>query len=352
MPIRRLWRAGPAAALVAMLVGSTTLVVAAPAGSTEPAESRQAARCSRGLVALTFDDGPQPGTTRAAMRILARHRAPATFFMVGERISGHGRLLRRLRHHGFQVANHTFGHENLTRLSSGRVRSTLRRTNRAIRHAGLGRTRLARPPYGAIDHRVRRIIRGLGMTPVLWDVDSRDWDGRSARRIVSSVMSQLDRGPNIVLLHDGVANSDRTVAALPRLIRKIRRHGYCLAGLNRHGQPTPPVPRLRASGDTVRERSRGKPAYLRFEVRLSKATSRPVSVRVRTRQASALAGRDFQARRFRLRFPVGVTQRTVRVRVYGNARAEPNERLRLVFSHPRGVRVATGFVRGTIRDDD
>lgn len=329
-------------------VGSGTGAVA---GSSDVTAQR-ARRCSRGLVALTFDDGPRAGTTRQVMRILLRKRAPGTFFAVGERVRGHRKLVRTLRSRGFRVANHTYGHENLTGLSNARIRSTLRRTNRALRDVGVPKSGLMRPPYGAINDRVRRVVRGLGMRPVLWDVDSRDWDGRSADKIIRKVMSQLDPGRNIVLLHDGVANSNQTVAALPRLIRKIRRHGYCLAALNRRGGVKTPVPRARVRGAAVRERNPGQPAYLRFAVRLNKPTSRPVSVRVRTRQGTALAGRDFQARRFRLRFPVGTTHRAVRVKVFGDAKAEPNERLRLRLSHPRRLRIADGVAPGTIRDND
>jgi peptidoglycan-N-acetylglucosamine deacetylase len=350
MPIGSSTRRGLlVAAIVALLAGATPMLGAA---ADRDAARQRVTRCSRGLVALTFDDGPDPSVTRRVMRVLARRDAPATFFLIGERVPGHGRLLRRMHRLGFRIANHTYRHENLTRLSNARIRTTLRRTNRAIHRAGVPRPRLMRPPYGALNHRVRRTVRGLGMRPVLWDVDSRDWDGRAARRIVSTVLARLDPGRNTVLLHDGVANSDQTLAALPRMVRAIRGHGYCLAKLNRHGVPKPPVPKVRVAGDTVREKGRRQPAYLRFGVRLSKPTSRPVSVRVRTRERSATANRDYQARAFRLRFPVGTTHRVVRVKVLGNHRAERTERLRLILKHPRRLRIGDGAAFGRIRDDD
>jgi peptidoglycan-N-acetylglucosamine deacetylase len=341
------------ATTLTILVGGMSVATSTPAPGLPETSATQVGRCSRGLVALTFDDGPQPATTRKIVRVLIRKNAPATFFVVGQQISGNARLLSRMRSHGMRIGNHTFRHEKLTSLSNREIRRTLRRTNQAIRHAGLGRTRLMRPPYGAINRRVRRVVRHLHMTPVLWDIDSRDWDGRSARKIVSTVLAGLDPGRhNVVLLHDGVANSHRTLAALPELIRRIRGRGYCLAGLDRYGVPRPPVPKARVSGDTVRENGRRHPVYLRFDVRLSEPTSRPVSVRVRTRAKSATPHRDFAPRDFRLRFPAGTTHRVVRVKVLGNARDERRERLRLVLSHPRQLRIADGSARGTIRDDD
>jgi len=341
------------ATTLTILVGGMSFATSTPSQGLPETSENQAGRCSRGLVALTFDDGPQPATTRPIVRVLIRRKAPATFFVVGQRIGGNARLLNQMRRHGMRFGNHSYRHEKLISLSNREIRRTLQRTNRAIRHAGLGRTRLMRPPYGAINSRVRGVVRDLNMTPVLWDIDSRDWDGRSARKIVSTVLTGLDPGRhNVVLLHDGVANSDKTLAALPQLIKRIRGRGYCLAALNRHGVPQPPVPKARVSGDTVREKGRKQPVYLRFDVRLSMPTSRPASVRVRTRAKSATAYRDFVPRSFRLRFPAGTTHRVVRVKVLGNARDERRERLRLVLSHPRHLRIADRYARGTIRDDD
>jgi hypothetical protein len=87
-------------------------------------------------------------------------------------------------------------------------------------------------------------------------------------------------------------------------------------------------------------------------VRLSERTSRPVSVQVRTRGTSATANYDFVPRQFRLRFRAGVTYQVVRVKVLGNERSERRERLQLVLSSPRDVRIADGTAWGTIRDDD
>ena len=334
-----------------VLAGAMALASGAPA-QAERQSTAARGHCSRGLVALTFDDGPQPGITPRVIRVLVGHHVPATFFVVGQEVRGHGQLLRRMHHDGFRVGNHTFAHENLTNLSNRAIRRTLSRTNTAIRHAGLGRPVLMRPPYGAINSRVRRVVRQMHLRPVLWTVDSRDWDGRAARRIISTVLAEIHRGRNIVLLHDGVANSDQTLAALPRLIHRIRGRGYCLAALDSRGVPRPPLPKVRVSGDTVREQGRRHPVYLRFHVRLSTPTSRPVSVRVRTRGKTATAHHDFAPRQFRLRFPAGATHRVVKVKVLGNSKREHRERVGLVLSHPRHALIAHRSARGIIRDDD
>ncbi len=336
---------------LAVLAGAMALASGAPARAERQSTAARG-HCGRGLAALTFDDGPQPGITPRVIRVLVRHHVPATFFLVGQEVRGHGQLLRKMHRHGFRVGNHSYHHENLTTLSNRQIRHTLSRTSKAIRHAGLPRPVLMRPPYGAINNRVSRVIHHMHLHPVLWTDDSRDWDGRSAKRIISTVLSELHRGRNIVLLHDGVANSDQTLAALPRLIHRIRGRGYCLAALSSHGVPQPPEPKIRVSGDTVRERGHRHPVFLRFHVRLSTPTSRPVSVRVRTRGKTATAHHDFVPRHYRLRFPAGATHRVVKVKVLGNAKREHRERIQLVLSRAHHARIADHTARGIIRDDD
>jgi hypothetical protein len=231
------------------------------------------------------------------------------------------------------------------------VRSTLRRTRRAIRAASVTPSRLMRPPYGSIDARVRAVVGDLGLVPVLWTADPRDWDGRSAGSIVRSVLGQLRPGePNIVLLHDGVDRSVATLAAVPRIITGIRNRGYCLAALDGRGRPRPPVPTARVSDASVSERPGG--SVLRFTVSLSRPTSRRTSVRVRTRAGTARAGADFVPIDTRVFLPVGARRAVVWVGVRDDARDEPLERMRVRLDEPRGLRIGDGTGVGLVRDDD
>jgi peptidoglycan/xylan/chitin deacetylase (PgdA/CDA1 family) len=197
--------------------------------------------CAAGLVALTFDDGPAPGLTRELVRILTDHHVPATFFMIGSKVTTSPGLARMVAHAGFTIGNHTWSHPELTRLSDRAIRREVLRTARELRHDGVPASTLMRPPYGAIDARVRADIRDLGLVPVLWNVDSNDWRGGSARQIADSILGQLVRHrDNIVLQHDGVRNSPASVAAVPRVIREARRRGYCFGRLGPHGHVLPP----------------------------------------------------------------------------------------------------------------
>jgi peptidoglycan-N-acetylglucosamine deacetylase len=327
-----------------------TLPAVAPATVSE-ASSTAVVPCSNGLVALTFDDGPDSVLTPSFLSFLRDRRVPATFFVVGSRVRANPRVVRRASELGFVVGNHTYRHESLPSLSSAGVKQTLLRTRRAIRDAGGKPAPVMRPPYGAVDGRVRALAADLGMATVMWTIDPRDWSGRSAASIASSTLAGLrPRGTNIVVLHDGVGNSRNTLLALPRIIRTARERGYCFAALDARGNPAPPVPRARISDASATERPGG--TSMKAVVTLDRPTSRRTSVRVRTVEGTATAGKDYVHLDRRVYFPVGSRRQVVGVRVRDDLRDERTERLKLRLSHPRGMRIADRRGVGTIYDND
>jgi peptidoglycan/xylan/chitin deacetylase (PgdA/CDA1 family) len=314
------------------------------------ATAAAARRCSAGLVALTFDDGPARRLTAKLVAILREHDVPATFFMVGSRVRTAPAAARLVARSGFTIGNHTWSHAHLTRVTNRAIRSEIRRTARELRRNGIRTGTLMRPPYGDVDRRVRRVVRSLDLVPVLWNVDSNDWRGGSARQIAASILRQLrPHRSNIVLQHDGVRNSPASVAAVPIVIRAARRRGYCFAGLGPRGHVQVPVPTVNG---TVTAGSESGPTPARVLVQLSRPTSRQVSLRVRGTSGTATAGEDFVAPVLRVAFPVGSTRAWVDVPVIDDATYEPIEDFHVVFDSPFGVVIARADHVGTITSDD
>lgn len=175
-------------------------------------------------VALTFDGGPS-GYTPKIDRILQRKHVRATFFWVGSRISGWGRVVRRVSRQRHEIANHSWFHEDLTALSAEEVRGQLARTNRRLVRLTGERPALFRPPYGAVNEEVRRVAAGLGLRTVIWDADSLDWTSPGCEEIVRLVAERVRPG-SVVLLHDGGGDRRQTVCALPGIIRNLRSRHY------------------------------------------------------------------------------------------------------------------------------
>jgi peptidoglycan/xylan/chitin deacetylase (PgdA/CDA1 family) len=174
-------------------------------------------------VALTFDDGPSD-YTRRYLRVLARHDAVATFFVIGAQISGRAHVLRRAAYEGHEIAAHTWTHRDLTTLSAAEIGREVRRTAGRIERATGVRPSLVRPPYGTIDSRVARVLATQGLAAVLWSVDTRDWEHRSPARVLAHVERDTRRG-GIVLMHDLHAAS---VRALDEIIDLLHGRGYTL----------------------------------------------------------------------------------------------------------------------------
>jgi peptidoglycan-N-acetylglucosamine deacetylase len=173
-------------------------------------------------VALTFDDGPSSYTPRV-LRLLRRARARATFFVIGSRAAAWPGLVRAESLLG-AVGNHTWTHPRLVSLARRDVIRQLLRTQAAIvRATGGVRPVLFRPPYGVGTPAETAAVHALRLVDVRWSVDSLDSrPGATAGTVVREVVAGLRPGA-IVLLHD---IHPWTVAALPRILRAVRRRGF------------------------------------------------------------------------------------------------------------------------------
>ncbi len=291
-------------------------------------------RACTGTVALTFDDGPVPGTTPRLVQVLRALHVPATFFMVGSRVQAHPELARLVERSGFLVANHSWAHESLPSRSDRQVRASVAGTNRALVRAGVHPTRLMRPPYGAMDARVRAAVVRLGYVPVLWDVDSLDWHSGTPDQIAGRILRGLHRGRNVVLQHDGVSRSPLSVDAVAKVVRTARRHGYCFTGLDARGLPGYPVPSASVS---VRSALEGRSAVA--VVRLDRMAGRATSVLLRVHSGSATIGHDLPALRARLTVEPGRLTASIAIPVRADGLTEPEERAVVTIEGPSGVRL-------------
>jgi len=341
-------------ALSGLVVTASLTSVQPPTAVGEAIARSTPSPCSRGLVALTFDDGPSTKVTGPLLRLLVQRHVPATFFVVGQRVAAAPDLVRRAARHGFTIGNHTFEHQDLTALSDAGITSTIRHTARLIRRAGVRPSRLVRPPYGATNSRVRSILAGMELTPVMWDIDSRDWESGEAATIAARVLGSLrPHDSNIVLLHDGVLRSPITLAAVPTIIARARSRGYCFAPLGPRGTPIPPVPSVRIRNATVREGDPGDGgARLKFTIGLDQPTSRRVSVRVRDLAVTASASTDYRPISRRVVFEVGSIERQITVIVRNDVSHERLERFWVRLNHGSHVRIADGLGLGAILDND
>ncbi|MEV3937464.1 polysaccharide deacetylase family protein [Glycomyces sp. NPDC049804] len=201
---------------LAVAVGTAAVVIAAAAS---PA---QAQTCN-GYVALTFDDGPRAGTTTSLLNALTSNGLRATMFNVGREVAANPSLARAQVNAGMWIANHTQTHTDLTRLSSAQISQELSSAQQAIRQATGVTPVLFRPPYGATNATVKSVAAQQGLTEILWNVDSRDWESSTTTaQIVQNVRSVQSGG--VVLMHDLYQS---TINAIPQIAADLRSRGLC-----------------------------------------------------------------------------------------------------------------------------
>lgn len=174
---------------------------------------------SKPMVALTFDDGPQPSVGNRIMDCLAQYGGKATFFMVGSRVSSYKTEVQRMVAEGHEVANHTMNHKYLQKLGAGQIQEEVRRGNDAIEAACGVRPTLLRLPGG--NHNAT-VVANTHMPMIQWNVDTLDWKTRNADKTTSAVLDRVKDG-DIVLMHELYTS---TADAVERIVPELARRGF------------------------------------------------------------------------------------------------------------------------------
>lgn len=163
---------------------------------------------AKGVVAFTFDDGPNPETTPQVIDALEKYDIPATFFIVTQRISGkHGDKAREILHReldaGFLVGSHSVSHANLRRASTDKLSKEVDASIKTLAGEANRPIGMFRPPYGAISPAGRGRLKKLGLTEAQWSIDTLDWKAHNADRLRKKVFSMIKKdGGGVVLMHD------------------------------------------------------------------------------------------------------------------------------------------------------
>jgi len=210
--MRTLWKSTAIAGLALVAAATFSAVRATPS---------EAAVCN-GYVGLTFDDGPTAGNTQNLLSALRNNGLRATMFNEGQYAAANPGLVRAQVDAGMWVGNHSYTHPHLIQQSQAQIDSEISRTQTAIANAGGGTPKLFRPPYGETNGTLQAVEAKYGLTQIIWDVDSQDWNNASTDAIVAA-NARLTNG-QIILMHDWPAN---TVAAIPRIAQGLASRNLC-----------------------------------------------------------------------------------------------------------------------------
>lgn len=176
----------------------------------------------RKLVALTYDDGPNPKITPRLLELLHQKNAKGTFYLLGEQLREFPKTAAQIVASGDEVGNHTYDHKMLTGLSADGIRSELERTQDLLTSVAGHQVATMRPPGGAYNTRVREVADSMGYKVILWDVDTNDWRRPSTNSIIDNVLRNAHDG-SIILMHD---RYESTLTVTAAVIDGLRQRGF------------------------------------------------------------------------------------------------------------------------------
>lgn len=172
------------------------------------------------MVALTYDDGPGGKTENIILDTLEKHGAVATFFYLGNRVSGDAKTVKRAYEMGCEIGNHSWSHPVMTSLTPKQVKSQINKTNAAIKKACGAEPTLYRPPYGETNTKVNKASK---LPVILWSYDTLDWDKRDAKKIFNGIKKTKNLDGDIVLMH---SIHDFTAKATKQIVPHLKKKGY------------------------------------------------------------------------------------------------------------------------------
>ncbi|HEY8199944.1 MAG TPA: polysaccharide deacetylase family protein [Actinomycetota bacterium] len=183
-----------------------------------------------GVVALTFDDGPEPEALDGFLQALGHLEAGATFFLVGEQVRRAGSAPRAILEAGHEVACHGDRHRNHLRMGPKATVEDLRRARDTIEAATEQPVGCFRPPYGVFNAASWTFAATMGWRKVLWAAWGRDWEPAQTPETICDRVLRRIRGGDVVLLHDAERYSSpgswrRTLGALRPLVEGLRERG-------------------------------------------------------------------------------------------------------------------------------
>jgi probable sporulation protein (polysaccharide deacetylase family) len=159
----------------------------------------------------------------ALLNVLEHEGVTATFFLDGSWLDKHPEVARKLSAKGHELGNHAYSHPLMSRLGPAAIRKEIKKTEARLQQIGV-RSRYFAPPAGDFNQQVVDEAYRLGMKTVLWTVDTVDWKPSSSPEwMVQRVQKEIGNG-SLVLMHP----TDRTVVALPQMIRAIKDKGLKL----------------------------------------------------------------------------------------------------------------------------
>lgn len=173
-------------------------------------------------IAITFDAAWTNQDTEEIIKILEKHNAKATFFIVGDWAEKFPESVKAFFDAGHTIANHSDTHKAFSKCSRNEIKEEIENCNKKLEAITGQKVTLVRAPSGDYTDQSIEVAKSLGMYTIQWDCDSLDYTKISVDEIVNRVVKGTKNG-SIILFHNGVEN---TAPALDRILTEFTKQGY------------------------------------------------------------------------------------------------------------------------------
>ncbi|MCT8137090.1 polysaccharide deacetylase family protein [Anaerobacillus sp. CMMVII] len=180
------------------------------------------------VVAITFDDGPNPLYTSQVLEIFAEVSGKATFYMIGNQMTKYPEIVEAAIEQGHEIGNHTYTHPKLTDLNSSDHVNEIKLSDKITKEMTGQSPTTFRPPYFDYNNETHSICENLGYRMIgACNLDAMDWEQPGVEHILSKSREQIKKG-SILIFHDGFGDRSQTIEAVRLLVKELHSQGYKL----------------------------------------------------------------------------------------------------------------------------
>jgi peptidoglycan/xylan/chitin deacetylase (PgdA/CDA1 family) len=177
------------------------------------------------VVALTYDDGPNPEYTNKLVKLLDQLAVKATFFSIGQKVKAHPETIKQLVGSGHEVGNHSYSHQKMIWKTPQFITEEINQTDELLRELGVKNEILFRAPFGFKRLTLPYILKQQKKKNILWSLDPKDYQESNPEIIAQRILANIQPGA-IILLHDGGGDRTATIQATEIVISKLQATGY------------------------------------------------------------------------------------------------------------------------------
>lgn len=178
------------------------------------------------VIAITFDDGPNPIYTPQVLEIFSEAGGKATFFMIGEQMSKYPEMVKKVAEQGHEIGNHTFTHPKLSQLTQEKCSEEIERNESLVEELAGRKPVVFRPPYLDYNHETLSVLeqKSYPMIGAL-NLEAQDWEQPGVEHILAKTRDCVRNG-SILLFHDGYGDRSQTIEAVRVLVAELSFQGY------------------------------------------------------------------------------------------------------------------------------